>query len=97
MSLHVLSKHVACWLVSVRIVQHCVTHVAQNTQHCEIAMQDNTILSILTKYKLAAYLICEVLHCNLTIPSVLCNMSDMMLNNSNTDKPASNMLTQNMQ
>ena len=43
-SLHVLSKHVACWLVS-------------------------------------------VLH----------NMSDTALNNLNTDKPASNMLTQNMQ
>ena len=41
-SLHILSKHVAYWLVSVGIVQHCVTHVAQNTWHCEIAMQDFT-------------------------------------------------------
>ena len=41
-SLHVLNKHVACWLVSVGIVQCHVTHVAQNTQHCEIAMQDFT-------------------------------------------------------
>ena len=41
-SLHVLSKHVACWLVSVGIVQHHITHVAQNTWYCEIAMQDFT-------------------------------------------------------
>ena len=41
-SLHALSKHVACWLVSVRIVQQHVTHVAQNTWYCEIAMQDFT-------------------------------------------------------
>ena len=41
-SLHILSKHVAYWLVSVGIVQHCVTHVAQNTWHCEITMQDIT-------------------------------------------------------
>ena len=41
-SLHVLSKRVSCWLVSVEIVQHHVTHVAQNTWHCEIAMQDFT-------------------------------------------------------
>ena len=42
MSLHILSKHVAYWLVSVGIVQHCVTHVAQNTWHCEITIQDFT-------------------------------------------------------
>ena len=42
MSLHVLSMHVPCWLVSVGIVQHHVTHVVQNTQHCEIAIQDFT-------------------------------------------------------
>ena len=72
-SLHVLSQCVTLWLVSVGIVQHCVTHVAQNTRHCETAMQD------------------------FTMPSVLCNMSDTVLNNSNTDKPVSNMLTQNMQ
>jgi hypothetical protein len=30
-SLHVLSNHVACWLVSVGIVQQHITHVAQNT------------------------------------------------------------------
>ena len=41
-SLHVLNKHVACWLVSDGIVQRHVTHVAQNTQHGEIAMQDST-------------------------------------------------------
>ena len=41
-SLHVLSKHVACWLVSVGIVQWHVTHIAQNTWHCEIAMQGLT-------------------------------------------------------
>ena len=41
-SLHVLSQCVTLWLVSVGIVQHCVTHVAQNTWHCEIAMQDFT-------------------------------------------------------
>ena len=41
-SLHVLSKHVACWLVSVRFVQCHITHVAQNTRYCEIAMQDFT-------------------------------------------------------
>jgi hypothetical protein len=41
-SLHVLSKHVACWLVSVGIFQRCVTHVVQNTQHCDIAMQNFT-------------------------------------------------------
>ena len=41
-SLHVLSKHVACCLVSVGIVQRHVTHVAQNTWHCEIAFQDCT-------------------------------------------------------
>ena len=40
-SLNVLSKRVSCWLVSVEIVQHHVTHVAQNTWHCEIAMQDS--------------------------------------------------------
>jgi hypothetical protein len=39
--LHLLSKHVACWLVSVGIVQRHVTHVAPNTQHCEIAMHDS--------------------------------------------------------
>ena len=38
-SLHVLSKRVSCWLVSVGIVQHHVSHVTQNTWHCEIAMQ----------------------------------------------------------
>ena len=41
-TLHVLSKCVACWLVSVGIVQCHVTHVVQNTQYCEIAMQDFT-------------------------------------------------------
>jgi DDE superfamily endonuclease len=41
-SLHVLSKRVSRWLVSVGIVQCHVTHVAQNTWHCEIAMQDFT-------------------------------------------------------
>ena len=41
-SLHVLSMCVACWLISVGIVQCCVTHVAQNTWYCEIAMQDYT-------------------------------------------------------
>jgi hypothetical protein len=41
-SLHVLSKSVACWLVSVGIIQHHVTHVSQNNWYCEIAMQDFT-------------------------------------------------------
>ena len=41
-SLHVLSKCVSHWLVSVGVIQHHVTHVAQNTWHCEIAMQDFT-------------------------------------------------------
>ena len=41
-SLHVLSKCVSRWLVSVGIVQHHVTHVVQNTWHCEIPMQDFT-------------------------------------------------------
>ena len=41
-SLHVLSQCVACWLVSVGIVQCCITHVVQNTWHCEIVMQDFT-------------------------------------------------------
>ena len=54
----------------------------------------NTVLSILTKYKLAIYVICEVLHCNLTLPSVLSNMSEAALSNSNTDKPARNTITQ---
>jgi hypothetical protein len=39
---HVLSMHVPCWLVSVEIVLLCITHVVQNTQHCEIAIQDFT-------------------------------------------------------
>jgi hypothetical protein len=39
-SLNVLGKCVACWLVSVGFVQCHVTHVVQNTQHCEIEMQD---------------------------------------------------------
>ena len=41
-SLHVSSKHVAHWLVGVGIVECCITHVAQNTWHCEIEMQDFT-------------------------------------------------------
>ena len=41
-SLHVLSNHVSCWLVSVEIVHYHVSHVAQNTWHFEIAMQDFT-------------------------------------------------------
>ena len=51
----------------------------------------------MTKYKLAVYAICGVLHSNLTMLSVLSNMSDAVLNNSDTDRPASNILNQNMQ
>lgn len=40
MSLHVLPKCIACWLVSVGVLNNCVTHVAQNTCHYDNNMQD---------------------------------------------------------
>ena len=38
--LHVLSKHVSCWLVNMHIVHCCITKIAQNTCHCEVKIQD---------------------------------------------------------
>ena len=42
MTLQVLSKHNACWLVSVGIAQRQITHAVQNTWNHEIAIQDFT-------------------------------------------------------
>ena len=39
-SLLVLSKCVSLWLVSVHIVHHSITNIAQNIHHCEVTMQD---------------------------------------------------------
>ena len=39
-ALLVLSKHVSCWLASVCIVHCHITNIAQNTNHCEVTMQD---------------------------------------------------------
>jgi hypothetical protein len=41
-SLHVLSKRVACWLVSVGIVQYHITHVAHSAWDWKTAMQGLT-------------------------------------------------------
>ena len=39
--LHVLSKHVSCWLASVHFVHPNITKIAQNTCYFEIIMQDS--------------------------------------------------------
>ena len=42
-SLHVLSMHVAHWLVGIGIFQCHSTHVAKTNWYCEIVMQDITV------------------------------------------------------
>ena len=40
MLMHALLQCYGCWLTRVGIVQCCITHVAQNTQHCDKVMKD---------------------------------------------------------